>query len=371
MWPVLIKMLGGGVATVVDSAGGLVKTIWGDRAAKDAALAAARAAEGAALAGEQHDVLGEFAAEFVARQQRTWWDSFADGINRMPRPMMALGIQAMFIWAAFDPVTFVECMRALQTVPEPLWIVWGGIASFFFGGRILERLPQGWKVEPRALDLAKEIVSERAGRREAAAAARAAAAAAPPPIALSVDNVTIAAAAPPAPPPVPPPAPPCPPASTLDPSVPHEAWAEQPELQAATDNAGSDRRAMAATIWGEARGEPLNGKIAVACVIRNRAANPGWWGKGVAGVCTAKWQFSCWFDGQAPRVRTVDESDRRFIECLHIADDVLGGEIDDPTGGADHYYADTIDAPHWARDCVPTTVIGRHRFFKLGLSGRG
>ena len=42
---------------------------------------------------------------------------------------------------------------------------------------------------------------------------------------------------------------------------------------------------FAKTIWAEARGEPLEGQIAVANVIINRARQGGWWGDEVAKVC--------------------------------------------------------------------------------------
>ena len=77
---------------------------------------------------------------------------------------------------------------------------------------------------------------------------------------------------------------------------------------------------------------------------------------------------SCWFDAQAERVRFVDERNEKFAACLDAAKRVMAGEIADPTGGADHYYADYIAAPKWARG-RPTTRIGRHLFFRLGLGG--
>jgi hypothetical protein len=60
-------------------------------------------------------------------------------------------------------------------------------------------------------------------------------------------------------------------------------------------------RLGAVTIW-RARSE--EGKLAVAGVIANRAANPGWWGPDIRWVCLAPAQFSCWWDAQGPRVRT-------------------------------------------------------------------
>ena len=51
---------------------------------------------------------------------------------------------------------------------------------------------------------------------------------------------------------------------------------------------------MAKTVWGEARGEDKEGRIAVASVILNRKNKQGWMGKTIIDVCLKKWQFSCW-----------------------------------------------------------------------------
>ena len=89
-------------------------------------------------------------------------------------------------------------------------------------------------------------------------------------------------------------------------------------------------------------------------VIRNRAADPGWWGKDALSVCTAKNQFSCWFDKQGVAVRNLaatlgEVDDPKFQECLAAAREVLAGEIADPTGGADHYFADRSNASRSSR----------------------
>src|SRR6185503_1533672 len=51
---------------------------------------------------------------------------------------------------------------------------------------------------------------------------------------------------------------------------------------------------VAMTIWAEARAEPIEGEVAVGCVIRNRLLRPARFADTWAGVCLAKWQFSCW-----------------------------------------------------------------------------
>lgn len=78
--------------------------------------------------------LAQLAAEF-AGSRKGWFDRFIDGINRLPRPMLALGTIGMFVAAMSDPVWFADRMVGLAAVPEPLWWLMGAIVSFYFGAR--------------------------------------------------------------------------------------------------------------------------------------------------------------------------------------------------------------------------------------------
>lgn len=78
--------------------------------------------------------LGEHGAEFQ-HVGTGWFDRFVNGLNRMPRPMLALGTLGLFIHAMVDPVSFAERMVGLAAVPEPLWWLLGVIVSFYFGAR--------------------------------------------------------------------------------------------------------------------------------------------------------------------------------------------------------------------------------------------
>lgn len=82
----------------------------------------------------QSEVLRQFAAEF-AGERKSLFDSLIDGVNRLPRPMMALGTLALFGAAMHDPVWFSARMQGLALVPEPLWWLMGAIVSFYFGAR--------------------------------------------------------------------------------------------------------------------------------------------------------------------------------------------------------------------------------------------
>jgi hypothetical protein len=78
--------------------------------------------------------LNQFAQEFYA-PQRSWFDQFMDGLNRVPRPALALGTLGLFVAAMIDPVWFAERMAGIALVPEPLWWLLGAIVSFYFGAR--------------------------------------------------------------------------------------------------------------------------------------------------------------------------------------------------------------------------------------------
>jgi hypothetical protein len=58
-----------------------------------------------------------------------------DGVNRLPRPALALGTMGLFIAAMIDPVWFAARMQGIALVPEPLWWLLGVIVSFYFGAR--------------------------------------------------------------------------------------------------------------------------------------------------------------------------------------------------------------------------------------------
>lgn len=64
-----------------------------------------------------------------------WFDSFVNGLNRLPRPLLALGTLGLFIYAMAEPDGFAVRMYALAKVPEPLWWLLGAVVAFYFGAR--------------------------------------------------------------------------------------------------------------------------------------------------------------------------------------------------------------------------------------------
>jgi hypothetical protein len=65
----------------------------------------------------------------------SWFDRMVNGLNRLPRPLLAFGTLGLFIHAMVDPEGFARRMVGLNAVPEPLWWLLGAIVAFYFGAR--------------------------------------------------------------------------------------------------------------------------------------------------------------------------------------------------------------------------------------------
>ena len=63
------------------------------------------------------------------------FDRIVDGLNRLPRPMLAFGSIGLMVAAMVDPIWFAARMQGIALVPEPLWWLMGAIVSFYFGSR--------------------------------------------------------------------------------------------------------------------------------------------------------------------------------------------------------------------------------------------
>lgn len=93
--------------------------------------AEAGAQRGAAM---QEQAMKQFGQEFAMKREG-WFDRFMDGVNRLPRPALALGTLGLFVSAMVSPLWFSERMQGIALVPEPLWWLLGVIVSFYFGAR--------------------------------------------------------------------------------------------------------------------------------------------------------------------------------------------------------------------------------------------
>jgi hypothetical protein len=126
-------------------------------------------AERLALSAQDLVWLQQFAANLHPRARRTGWDSFVDGLNRLPRPLLTLGVGAFFVLAPLDPLRFAQIARAYELMPDGFWALLSVIVAFYFGGRIrLDR--DDMAIKGGALAAAREVLAvQRAREREEAA----------------------------------------------------------------------------------------------------------------------------------------------------------------------------------------------------------
>lgn len=91
--------------------------------------------EGASRSQELRlEAMKQFAREFESSKQGCF-DRVMDGVNRLPRPALALGTLGLFLAAMVDPIWFSARMQGIALVPEPLWWLLGVVVSFYFGAR--------------------------------------------------------------------------------------------------------------------------------------------------------------------------------------------------------------------------------------------
>ncbi len=134
----------------------------------------------------------------------------------------------------------------------------------------------------------------------------------------------------------------------------------------------TDVEALTLTIWGEARGEPIEGKIAVAMVIRNRVTERYRGDSTYLGVCTARAQFSAWTEEVAQMREAEIELEGRHLDpmlklCEEIARATIAGLLADNTGGANHYltlHLYRTEPPSWAKGVTGRT-IGSQIFMRV------
>ena len=129
--------------------------------------------------------------------------------------------------------------------------------------------------------------------------------------------------------------------------------------------AAYDAVIAAVTIWREARGESFTGKLAVAHVLRNRAADPNRWPDAPAPVCLQPWQFSCWNWRDPNASKWPDTGSTAWLDSCASWESSAG--MVDPTGGANHYHSfSEVDRyPSWAAAEKFTVKIGAFTFYRL------
>lgn len=144
----------------------------------------------------------------------------------------------------------------------------------------------------------------------------------------------------------------------------------------------TDRDVLARTLYGEARGEPWQGMLAVAQVVMNRVAHAArhvartgrphaLYGDGtVRSACLVRRQFSCWNVGDTnlPKLLKAGPESVGWRGAWKAAGMALDGSIPDLVHGATHYHRRDVRPP-WVGDLAPVVEIGDHMFYDLGERG--
>jgi hypothetical protein len=116
---------------------------------------------------------------------------------------------------------------------------------------------------------------------------------------------------------------------------------------------------VATAVYHEARGESLEGQLAVARVIMNRAASgkyPATW----CGVVKQPWQFSFVHNGRFPYTDTSSDEWRKAVGITRLA--IANAVPSLPTDVL--WYHATYVAPSWGKRLTFAQKIGTHIFYR-------
>jgi len=119
-----------------------------------------------------------------------------------------------------------------------------------------------------------------------------------------------------------------------------------------------------ATIWQEARGEDITGKVAVAEVILRRMKLRKHSDGTIEGTVLRDRQFSGWNNGDPNRIPAVrvDDDDPIVQDCLRAWNTAMAGS--NFTNGATHYFNAGVVNPPWSESMTKTVQIGNHSFYR-------
>ena len=130
----------------------------------------------------------------------------------------------------------------------------------------------------------------------------------------------------------------------------------------------TQRDLLAKTLQAEAGNQGYNGMVAVGSVIMNRLAG----GSDLGKVILKPGHFSAWNSttGYAGGEQGQDMDFTPSARAYEVADALLSGNYEDPTGGATHYYNPQISDPTWGQSGGGDwQTIGQHVFGKANKAG--
>ena len=119
-----------------------------------------------------------------------------------------------------------------------------------------------------------------------------------------------------------------------------------------------DMKCLAQAVYFESRGEPVEGQLAVAQVVLNRASS-GRYPADLCDVITQKAQFSFIHRGRFPTANRSSEAWRRSVAVAKIARDKLARSIPSDV----LWYHATYVSPSWGKRLNKSGQIGLHIFY--------
>jgi spore germination cell wall hydrolase CwlJ-like protein len=139
---------------------------------------------------------------------------------------------------------------------------------------------------------------------------------------------------------------------------PARPLAELVAAHAATQTSDREMECLANAVYFEARSEPIEGQLAVAEVVLNRASS-GRYPTDLCAVITQKAQFSFINRGRFPRADRGSEAWRKAVAIASIARQKLAGNL--PSSVL--WYHATYVSPSWGKRLTRQTQIGLHIFY--------
>lgn len=145
----------------------------------------------------------------------------------------------------------------------------------------------------------------------------------------------------------------------------HEARPERRSLDelvvdyGAAQTDGAEQDCLANAIYFEARGEPLQGQLAVAEVVINRAAS-GRYPATLCGVVVQPAQFSFVRRGRIPQADRASDAWRRAVAVARIAKARITPRV---LPESCLWYHASYVSPSWGRRLAQSARIGLHIFY--------
>jgi spore germination cell wall hydrolase CwlJ-like protein len=127
---------------------------------------------------------------------------------------------------------------------------------------------------------------------------------------------------------------------------------------ASSQTADATHECLAVAVYFEARGESLDGQLAVAEVVLNRAAS-GQYPRDVCKVVKQPAQFSFVRNGQFPAADRASAAWKKAVAIAKVAQDKLATKL---SHNVLWYHADYV-APAWGKRLTRQAKIGTHIFY--------